>query len=140
MSRSGEDVRVTTLQSLLNNSSLLTDPRAVNTDFENILDSDEFDYEWRRACVPISMIDTNGLYLDMDRFSAVQRASPERREPIILLARLNSKIQLLDGGHRIQAALAEGRVEIDAVVGIHPEVERNADHDRAIRAQQPRMS
>jgi hypothetical protein len=121
------------LATLIQDSAPQSDPSSVNSDFNGILEPEEFSYEWRRASVPITMIDTEALYLDKDRFSAVQSVSTVRREPIILLAKLAEKLQLLDGGHRIQVALAEGRHEIDALIGIHPELEESKERSTPTR-------
>lgn len=116
---------------LLLASKRVNDPSKVNSDFLDILEPDEFSYEWRRTTVPLQMIDRN-IFLDSGRLDFVQRIAPQQREPIILLAQPSGRMKMLDGGHRIEAMTRAGGVQIDALVGIPPEL-RNLANPNFVR-------
>jgi len=88
---------------------------SINDDSEDILEPEEYDFEWRLCDVPVSVIDVpNPNFHDEERM--VRLRASENHDTIILVLTGN-RAKLLDGSHRLKVALERGNDTIKAIVG-----------------------
>lgn len=98
--------------------SPIVDPIAVNDDANDILEPDEFAWEWRLAEVPLDRIDLAAApYFDHERAVSLARQQVADRLPIIGALAPDGRVRLLDGSHRLTLAKGEGLSTIRALIG-----------------------
>ena len=99
-------------------------------DAAEFIEGNEFDYEWRLCRVPVSLLtharlsDDDIAFMDsrepgrMDRVRDMMQQGQTEDSPVVLLLVSNGTIKVLDGYHRITAAIEAGHPAIHAAVGL----------------------
>ena len=96
------------------------DIASVNDDVNDILEPEEWDWDWYLGDIPLDDIVRINDFSDPERLHSIASLPYADRLPIIV-SREDGYFGLLDGGHRMTVAKSEGRTYIRALVGVKNE-------------------